>query len=248
MYTRVVRIFVFAAVASSVCLGCGKPGDEDPCEQLNLEELPSVAPLSPEQCEKLIADLVYPDKPPFEPQELTPPEIDRYLDRQAIAAINANQKKTRSAYDMLSARIESSLPYLAKHAKDKQLSCILENQDNGTLEKMSVGRMCTTLIGEHVQVYRRYVTKYDEEGRERCSLWFISNQGGVEKWWIAREKKTLAQLQLEGIEWAIRQDKPKEFTEQDWAKAGQALEQMARKIRTSGRPIKVNHGVEFQIL
>jgi hypothetical protein len=97
-----------------------------------------------------------------------------------------------------------------------------------------------------VEVYRPKVTTVSGE-IPRCALWFIDNAcGGVKKWWKGRKGKPLAELQLEGIEWALRQKRPENFdSEKQWAQAKEALRKMARDIRASKKPIKVEHGFSF---
>jgi hypothetical protein len=55
----------------------------------------------------------------------------------------------------------------------------------------------------------------------------------------------LAELQLEGIDWAMRQPKPEYFSKREWAVAMKSLKGMAEQIRASEKPIRVEHKVEF---
>jgi len=55
----------------------------------------------------------------------------------------------------------------------------------------------------------------------------------------------LADLQLEGIEWALRQPKPDYFSRREWATAKKSLKRLAGQIRESKKPIRVEHKVQF---
>jgi hypothetical protein len=197
------------------------------------------ARITPEECERLVEQLVNPDKPPVLGNK------DLELPKGVTArALEEKQKNVKPAYDKLSANIEDALPILAKHLNDTRFSYVYTQPRSGVYKTASVGEACSDLIGEHVEVYHRHVKKivYDAE----LSLDFINDGcGGIEKWWKTRKKKTLAELQLEGIKWVLRQKKPEHFkSKRDWTRAKKALEKMAKKIRDSGNPIKVKHELE----
>jgi hypothetical protein len=188
-------------------------------------------------CEQLIRQLVYPGKPPFKKAYVFPEELDE-------ATIRAKQSKVEAAYDKLSANVETALPVLVKYARDERFSYVYEDAGtSGVYVKATVGYACWKIIEAHVEVYRREVTRSDFASISRCPS-FIGACGGVDKWWKSRKDKSLAELQLEGIEWALRQEKPKLFeSDQDWAQAKKALEKMATSIRTSNKPILIEHHI-----
>jgi hypothetical protein len=195
------------------------------------------------QCERLVEQLVSPHKPPFKEDYV--PELPAGVRE---ADLYDRQRKIAAAYDALSDNIEVSLPVLAKHVPDKRFSYVYEETAGtaGGYLQESVGGACRDIIGQHVEVYHRHTTRYVFEGLPR-SLWFINDGcGGVEEWWKTRKGKTLAELQLEAIGWVLRQNKPKEFkSEKEWAKALKSCEEMAKRIRTSKKPILVEHHVQF---
>src|SRR5262249_49951567 len=145
-----------------------------------------------------------------------------------------------SAYKALSDNIDVTLPILAKNVNDKRFSFVCTSTSGAIINK-SVGEACVDIIISHVEVYREHLTKGDFAGVPRCPS-FIRECGGFEEWWKSRKGKSLAELQLEGIEWVLRQTKPKEFeTKEEWAKAKQTVARMAKDIRTSKKPIAVEH-------
>jgi hypothetical protein len=194
-------------------------------------------PITAAECERLVKQLVNPHKAPF---------TEIYVDRLPKGLnVGTLQAKARAAYNELSKNFKVALPVLVKNVHDQRFSYVYEDRVTGVYLKATVGQACDAIIGAHVEVYRRHVTTYDGEGRPR-SLWFISACGGIDNWWESRKGKTLAELQLEGIEWALRQKKPRHFkSDKKWAAAKQSLEKMAKEIRETKKPIKVKHEVQF---
>jgi hypothetical protein len=192
--------------------------------------------ITAEECEGLVRQLVNPNKPPFK-ERYTFPEKLKYRE------IQKQQEKICRAYDSLSDNFEISLPILVKHVDDDRFSYVYEDVGtSGVIVKASVGFACLQMIDVHVEVYRREVTKPDFAFIPRCPSFIFEECGGVKKWWQSRKKKTLAQLQLEGIEWALRLKKPRLFeSDEEWNKAKKALGKMAAEIRASNKPIKVEH-------
>lgn len=197
------------------------------------------ARLTPEECERLVEKLVNPDKPPFTKNYVL--DLPKGIDANTL---NFRQEKVKLAYDKLSANIEDALPILAKHINDKRFSYVYTQPRSGVYLTASVGEACSEIILAHVEVYHRHVETIVVD--YSSSLYFINDRcGGIDKWWKTRQKKTLAELQLEGIEWVLRHKKPDYFkSKRGWARAKNALKKMARKIRDSGKPIKVEHELD----
>jgi hypothetical protein len=186
------------------------------------------------ECERLVTQLINPNKPPFKGDYYTFPEK---LDLRKIAK---QQEKICGAYDSLSDNIEASLPILVEHVGDDRFSYVYEDVGtSGVITKASVGEACRQIIEAHVEVYRQEVTRTDFASIPRCPS-FIGACGGVKKWWKSWKEKTLAELQVEGIEWARQLNKPRLFeSEEEWTKAKKSLGKMAADIRASNKPIKV---------
>jgi len=196
------------------------------------------ARLTPEECERLVEQLVNPGKPPFtgKGRPILPEGVSENT-------LSERQKNVGPAYNKLSANIEVALPILAKHVNDERFSYVYVQPSSGVYLTQSVGGACSSIIHEHVEVYHRYTRRpRDDEGRSDSLFFIHAGCGQINKWWKTRKQKTLAELKLEGIEWVLRQKKPDYFkSERDWARAKTALEEMAREIRDFRKPIKVNH-------
>ena len=197
--------------------------------------------LTAAECERLVEAMVNPGKAPFK---------DSYVHDLPGGVTESKlydtQRKIGSAYNKLSAHIEDALPVLAKHLEDRRFSYVYEDGLGGVYLTATVGTACRRIIEAHVEVYREAVTtEPDGDGRTE-SLWFLDDGcGGIEKWWKGRRGRKLADLQSEGIEWALHQPRPKFFTKREWARAQKSLEKLASKIRSTGRPIPVEHEVQF---
>ena len=195
--------------------------------------------LTTEQCEQAVEQLVNPDKPPV---------IGRHMEAEDfppgfISGLRVKQKPIEAAYQKLSSSIESALPILVKHADDHRYSHIYVDPHSGFFHKADVSETCDYLIRDHVEVYRRHTSGLNESSIPK-SIYFVGN---IAAWWKGREGKTLAELQLEGIEWAIHQPKPKHFKSEDqWAKAVRSLKEMARIIMVTRRPIEVKSEFQFE--
>jgi hypothetical protein len=202
---------------------------------------PAKKPLTEEQCELLVEQLANPEKPPFDKRYVL-----RLPKGVSELTLSKAQKSVAAAYDELSENIEVALPVLVRHIRDKRYSYTYEDGISGVYENATVAQACATIIQEHVEVYRRHVTKpRDNEGRTN-SLWFIDECGGIEKWWEGREGRSLAELQRDGIEWALQHEKPDYLaSDKEWTEAKNRLKKLADQIRASGKPIAVKHGVQF---
>jgi hypothetical protein len=195
-------------------------------------------PVTRAECEQLVARLVYPHKPPFAGHDTLKPPAN--MDREALAKIKA-------AYDTLSDNFEVSLPVLVKHADDERFSYVYE--DAGTscaFVKGDVGWACCRIIEAHVEVYREHLEYEDPSHILRCPSFIGDKWAEVRRWSKGRQGKALAELQLEAIAWALRQEKPRYFgSKAEWARALKAVKEMAKRIRASGEPIAVEHHLDL---
>jgi hypothetical protein len=200
---------------------------------------PATSHLAASECDQLVKELVYPGKPPFKGAYVFPEKLD-------LRTVRAKQKRVKAAYDRLSDNIDVALPVLVEHADDNRLSYVFEDVGtSGVITKASVGWACCEIVEAHVEVYRRHLTRLDFASSPRSPS-FIAACGGIRRWWKARKGKPLAELQLETAEWASRQGRPKLFeSDEEWEETRRAVQKMAADIRVSGRPILVEHHVDF---
>jgi hypothetical protein len=202
-------------------------------------------PLTEKECEKLVEQLVNPDKPPFTEPYVLEDELPKGSGNP-LEVLREKQAKIKKAYDALSADVEVALPVLVKNVGDERFSYVYEIGWNGSFVKASVGTACYCIIETHVEVYHRHVSFCNGDAPPRSLHFICDDAGGTRKWWEKRKGRPLADLQLEALKWAIRQPQPRYFeSKARWKKAVESLEKMAKEIRTSEKPISVKHEIYF---
>jgi hypothetical protein len=191
-------------------------------------------------CERVVEQLANPGKPPFtEVYVLDLPKGVRESD------LRRQQQTIAEAYNALSANIEVAFPVLAAHIADKRFSYVYEDGVSGVYECETVGGACRRIIDEHVAFYEELVAKRDDDGRAK-SVWFAYDKaGGMEKWLKDRQGRSLAELQLEAVEWAVAQPQHDFFSPAEWEAAKKSLHQAAKQLRDTKKPIHVEHRVQF---
>lgn len=193
-------------------------------------------PLSTEDCDKLIEQLVNPNKVPFK---------DVYVLNLKDAGVNEEElresfKKVEEAYNALSKNIATALPVLMKRIDDKRYSFVAEDPSSGVYTIRTVGHACRAIVRHHVEVHWKETKRSVTEGRPReHAPSFISDLG---KWWETRKGRSLAELQLEAMEWVMTLKKPDFFqSEEAWKDALTKVGDMADGIRRTKKPVFVNH-------
>jgi len=196
--------------------------------------------ITPVDCERVVEQLANTGKPPFtEVYVLDLPKGVRESD------LRRQQQPIADAYNALSANIEIAFPVLAAHIADKRFSYVNEDGVSGAYECETVGGACRRIIDEHVAFYEDLVPKRDDDGRAK-SVWFAYDKaGGMEKWLKDRQGRSLAELQLEAVEWAVAQPQPDFFSPAEWQTAQKSLHQMAKQLRDNKKPIRVERRVQF---
>jgi hypothetical protein len=190
--------------------------------------------LRPAECERLVAQLVNPNKPPFLP---VPHDPDYHLPDYDFRT----QAKVKDAFDKLSDNIEAALPILMKHIDDQEFAYIYEDPSGGYV-RFNVGHACRRIVQAHVEVHHSCF-----QG-QRPFLFFIRGGcGGIERWWESRKGKPLAELQLEACEWVLGQKKPDWWfqPEESWSQGLQGVEQLVKQLRQSKKPIVIQRHIEF---
>ncbi len=193
--------------------------------------------LKTDECQLLIEQLASKSEPPF--AENARADLPRGLRESDLIRI---QQPIRKAYADLSDNIEVALPLLVEHANDKRFSYVYESI-SGAFVKASVGSTCRRLVYHHIEVYGPHVRSFGGSGTPGEPPFprkpaFIADAGGLEKWAASRKEKSLAELQIEAIEWAIRFEKQQGFSNAaEEERIVPSLEKQAAEIRRSSQPI-----------
>ena len=220
----VTMLLLLAAVSSLADISCG---DEPKTEPLKTTR---------DDCLKLINELANPKKRPFNGS------VRRLPQGTSLSSLAKEQQPIADAYNQLSDNIEIALPLLGASLRDPRFSCVFENGYTGGYYCQTVGNLCGSIVDAHLNVYHPLVTKHDGSGHA-FSLSYEPKAGtsiDTELW-----QRSLSDLQLERIEWARIQPQPDFFTEVEWKKAVEKLDEMAKQIRETKKPVPVKHTVQF---
>ena len=172
---------------------------------------------------------------PFSRYLLEPP---RNIDRKTLAEVKA-------AYDKLSVHFPDSLPSLIDGLSDNRYSYYQEVPSNGAFECHNVGYACYDIITAHIEVYRRYLWVLDRTQVPR-TVHFLSAMGGVKKWYRARRDKSLFDLQLEAVDWALKQPPDERVERSDWDNAVAALRTFRDDFAKGKKPFDPENTLWFE--
>ncbi len=200
------------------------------------------APVTLKHCEKLVEQLANPHKPPFPGRSTTLPELPPGISETALLK---QQRPVQDAYVDLGKNFSIALPAIVKGVRDERYSYTSEVARNGCYENSTVGNACSRLIYRHVEIHAPITTTLDND-QFFHGLSYIEHCGGIEKWWKSRSKMTLAEMQLETLDWVVKLERPQHFkSERDWRMARNSASKLAVKIRTEKKPVLVKDTLQF---
>lgn len=188
------------------------------------------------QCDAWVQQLANRSERPFtEDYVLKRP---RNIDGRALADVKA-------AYDNLSLHFSDALPSLIGSLNDHRYAYYQEVPSNGAFVCADVAAACNNIVSAHIEIYRRELTLLDPTGVPR-SVHFLSAMGGVKKWYAARKEKSLFELQLEAVDWALKQPRDERIEQADWAGAVAALRKFRDEFALGQKPFDPQHTLSFE--
>ncbi len=188
------------------------------------------APPTKVQLESWIHELANRSGRPFEANHVLRPP--KKVDREGLDIV-------KRAYSNLAAHFELALPLLVEASDDLSYAYFVE-EANGAYVSRSVGSACSDLIRDHIEVHKRFTTVLDFSDIPR-SISFIGECGGPAKWYASRRDKSLFELQLETVEWALKQPKPNRgISDKDWEQGNDNLKSFYKKFAEEKKPMSVN--------
>jgi hypothetical protein len=109
-----------------------------------------------------------------------------------------SQRRIEEVRQELCDHFEEALPYLIE-AVDDQRYCMTIRWGEGPqgYHNRSVGKICDDLIRSQLEIYRDSIRFAGPEH------WYRYSYDVSSKWWQTRKGQTLAELQIESINWAI---------------------------------------------
>jgi hypothetical protein len=191
---------------------------------------------SRQQTEVWVRQLANRDKRPFDERYVLDPP--RNIDSTALADV-------KTAYDKLSKHFPETLPALIGGLNDRRYAYYQEVPSNGAFVCRDVAHACDEIISAHIEIYHRELTLLDRSGVPR-SVHFLSAMGGIKPWYEARKKKSVFELQLEAIDWALEQPRDQRVKQADWNEAGARLRKFRDEFAGSKQPFDPKHRLQFE--
>jgi hypothetical protein len=145
------------------------------------------------------------------------------------------QKRIKAARQKLHDNFEKALPFLIDAIDDNRYCMTIDWAEGDGYYNYSVGRVCRDVIASQLEVYR---PKIRFSGPQH---WHRYNYGPINKpWWHARKGRSLAELQVEAIDWAIKRRKaePKDEVGEERADEIAELQKLRDEIARSKKPAK----------
>jgi hypothetical protein len=110
----------------------------------------------------------------------------------------AAQNRIYDTRQLLLDHFEEALPFLVDALDDDRYCMTIDWAGGWAYYNFSIGNICYDLIDSHLEAYREVMTFYGPE------CWRLYNYPRFSKdWFKARKGRSLVQLQIEAINWAI---------------------------------------------
>jgi hypothetical protein len=203
------------------------------------KDAPPVDPARVQKIKKLIDQLVSPNLPPDVKSEEPDAVYPKGYDREA-------QRPIDKAIEMLRAEGLVAFPVLIERLEDRRYCCTVSYAAH---VNHSVGEVCFQIMERQIDLAGiRYKVRFGADGKTYYTspCYLVTQYGGqwppdkaaFEKWWKARSQLSLRSLQIEGLEWTIKEEKKRGFAnakeEESYLKP---LLEMLDKLR-SGKPVE----------
>ena len=145
------------------------------------------------------------------------------------------QNRIKAARQVLHDNFDEALPFLIDAIDDDHYCMTIDWAEGDAYYNYAVGRVCRDVIASKLEVYRNEIKFMGPQH------WHRYDYGPITKeWWRARTGRSLAELQVEAIDWAIEQRKaePKDKVREDRLNEIADLQKLRNEIAKSGKPAK----------
>jgi hypothetical protein len=145
------------------------------------------------------------------------------------------QERIAAARQKLHDNFERALPFLIDAIDDSRYCMTINWAGGDAYYNYSVGQVCRDVIASQLEVYR------DRIGFSGPLHWHQYNYGPIDRqWWVARKGRSLAELQIEAVDWAIKRRKaePKDEVGEERADEIANLQKLRNEIARSKKPAK----------
>jgi|GEM_PF-3570535 len=145
-----------------------------------------------------------------------------------------SQERVDDARRALDRSIAEALPYLTDALDDKRYSMTINWGDGDGYYNKTVGDICREIIAANIEVYRKEITFLGPQH------WHQYTFPNVSKEWLSKNSdRTLIELQLDAIDWAIEQrgKENSRYAREDRAQEPKRLQEMRNKLKESTEPL-----------
>jgi hypothetical protein len=144
------------------------------------------------------------------------------------------QQRIKATRQILQDNIEEALPYLVDALDDPRYCMTINWAEGDGYYNKSVGAICKDVIASQLEVYR------DAISFSGPHHWHKYNYPISKKWWEMRKGHRIAELQVEAIDWAIKQRmaEPEKEIRDDRKNEVAELQKLRDGIAKSGKPAK----------
>lgn len=143
------------------------------------------------------------------------------------------QKRIKAARQELHDHFDEALPYLIEALDDKRYCMTIDWADGDAYYNKSVGFICRNVIESQLEVYRDKIGFSGPRHWHQYDYKQISNE-----WWQMRKGRSLVELQIEAIDWAIERREKENVTSDRRKDELSDLHALRDEIAKSGKPLK----------
>jgi hypothetical protein len=183
----------------------------------------------------LIDKLVSPNPKPItgdeDPKEAPDYRLPPGFDRE-------KQELVRKAVGDLEVLGPRAFPFLIDRWDDKRYCLTVSEGINGYCRNQTVGKTCEMIVFNQIQPFGKW-QGINETGlkyvwRPNYPVHFLSSKKDAKKWCEERKRKTLAEIQLEVLDWAIAEEG--KDTKMYSAEERNRLQELRKKLVASKEP------------
>jgi hypothetical protein len=145
------------------------------------------------------------------------------------------QERIEAARQALYDNFEEALPFLVEALDDNRYCMTIDWAEGDAYYNYSVGKVCRDMIASHLEVYRDKISFLGPGD------WHRYDYGAINKeWYRDRKRRSLAELQVEAIDWAIKKREVDQKPEvgEDFEHEVSEMQKLRGEIAKSGKPAK----------
>jgi hypothetical protein len=145
------------------------------------------------------------------------------------------QNRIEAARKALHDNFEQALPFIIDALEDDRYCMTIDWADGDAYYNYSVGQVCRNIIASQLEVYRNTISFSGPQHWHRYDYRPITKQ-----WWRVRKGRTLVELQIEAIDWAIKTRKAESKNEvgEDRLNEIARLQKLRNEIAKAKKPAK----------